>query len=84
VLEARAQAAGAGGKASIKGEIDALRRQEASARAKHHRDAPRVAEHGEPTKDEYLQLEGRLGAAEARLAADIARGPGAIHRDDQA
>jgi predicted nucleic acid-binding Zn-ribbon protein len=81
-LEAKAQAAGAGAKESIKGEIDALRRQEASARASlrepHHPKTSQISDHADPTKDKYLQIEQRLGAAEYALAAEIARGP----RDD--
>jgi hypothetical protein len=80
MLEAGAQAAGAGVRDSIKAEIDALRRQEASARAalrdEHRPITARTPDHGDPTKDKYFEIEKRLGAAEYELAAKIARGPG--------
>jgi chromosome segregation ATPase len=78
MLEARAQAAGATAKESIKREIDALR-QEASARAAAHEahdpEASETPAHTDPTKDKYLYLDTRLGALESEIAAEIARGP---------
>jgi hypothetical protein len=79
MLEERARAAGAGAKESIEGQVDALRRQESAARAvlreQHRPNASKTSGHDDPTKDKYLEIEKRLGAAEYELAAAIARGP---------
>jgi predicted nucleic acid-binding Zn-ribbon protein len=76
-LEARAKAAGAGAKASMKHEVDALRRHEASARAalreRHHPSSSEVRGRTGLTDDEYLQLERTVVAAENELAAEIAQ-----------
>jgi hypothetical protein len=79
MLEERARAASAGVEKSIKGQVDALRRQEAAARAalreRHRPNGSKTSGHRDPTKDKYLEIEKRLGAAEYELAAEIARGP---------
>jgi predicted nucleic acid-binding Zn-ribbon protein len=79
MLEERARAASAGVKQSIQGQVDALRRQEAAARTalreQRRPNAQKTSGHGDPTKDKYLEIEKKLGAAEYELAAEIARGP---------
>jgi chromosome segregation ATPase len=78
-LEARARAAGVRASESIKAEIEALRRQEASARAalreEHRSSASEASEHADPTKDQYYEIEKRLGAVEDELAEEIAHAP---------
>jgi hypothetical protein len=86
-LQVRAQATSAGAKESFEREVDALRRHEAAARAalreRHHPNSSEAREHGDPTHDEYFQIEKRLGAAEYELAAEIARGPGEARQGDE-
>ena len=64
-LEARAQGAGAKAGESIKGQVDALRRQEASTRAA-------VRDDGDGAAPKLRQLEARVKTAEHALAAELA------------
>jgi hypothetical protein len=75
-LEAKVQAAGADAKASMKSQLDALRRHEESTRAAFSEavdaKASEASDHAQAANGKYLELESRLGAAEHALAADVA------------
>jgi hypothetical protein len=75
-LEAKAQASGAGARDSIKSQLEALRRQEASARAAlkeaHDVKAREADEHAAAAEDRLRQLETRARSAEHALAAELA------------
>ena len=75
-LQAKAQSSGAGAKDSISGQLDALRRQEASARAalkeRHDVTARELDQHAAAADDKLRQLETRARNAEHALAAELA------------
>ena len=83
-LEARAKAAGSNTDKSMQDRLDALRRQEASirggAREAHHAKTARATGHADPTDDEYLYLETRIGETEQALAAGMAEGGKRLNR----
>lgn len=75
-LQARGQAVSADADDSIKGQVDGLRRQEASARAAvreaHDASPAEVSQHLEVAEDKLQELQARLRAAEHALTADLA------------
>jgi hypothetical protein len=75
-LQARAHAVGADANDSIKGQVDGLRLEEASARAavRERNKAKRseVSQHVDVAEHKLYQLQARLGAAEHALTAELA------------
>ncbi len=75
-LQAKAEASGAGAKDSIKSRLDALRKQEASARAAvkeaHDVKKQEASEHAAAADDKLRQLETRASSAEHVLAEEVA------------
>jgi hypothetical protein len=83
-MKARARAAGAAVEESLKDQDESLLRAEACGRAvvrnAERARASAVSEHGDPTKDEYFEIDKRVGGAEIALAEMVAEARQARHR----
>lgn len=80
-LKARAQAAGAAVDEELKGQDESLLRAEACGQAAvRNTERGDVSERADPSKDQYFEIDKRVGGAEIALAEALAEAGRAPHR----